>query len=168
MHDTGLLRDVQLAVWAVNPTLPLARVETAQEVIDRTTAQLSFTLVALAVAAVVTLLLGVVGIYGVIAYVVAQRRREVAIRMALGADAGSVVGLFLRHGLITVAVGLMAGAALSLLTTRALGAWLFDVSPLDPLAYASAVALLGSVALVAVWIPARAATRVAPGLAMRS
>jgi predicted permease len=167
VHDTGLLRDVQLAVWAVNPTLPLARVETAQEVFDRTTAQLSFTLVALAVAAAVTLLLGVVGIYGVIAYVVAQRRREVAIRMALGADAGSVVGLFLRHGLTTVAIGLAAGAGLSVLSTRALAAWLFEVSPLDPLAYASAVALLGSVALVAVWIPARAATRVAPGLALR-
>jgi putative ABC transport system permease protein len=115
----------------------------------------------------VTLLLGVVGIYGVIAYVVAQRRREVAIRMALGADAGWVVGLFLRHGLTTVAIGLAAGAALSVLTTRALGAWLFEVSTLDPLAYASAVALLAGVALVAVWIPARAATRVAPGLALR-
>jgi putative ABC transport system permease protein len=166
-HDTGLLRDIQLAVWAVNPTLPLARIETAQDVFDRTTAQLSFTLVALAVAAGVTLLLGVVGIYGVIAYVVAQRRREVAIRMALGADAGWVVGLFLRHGLTTVAIGLAAGAALSVLTTRALGAWLFEVSTLDPLAYASAVALLAGVALVAVWIPARAATRVAPGLALR-
>jgi putative ABC transport system permease protein len=167
VHDTGLLRDVQLAVWAVNPTLPLARIETVQEVFDRATAQLSFTLVALGIAAAVTLLLGVVGIYGVIAYVVAQRRREVAIRMALGADARTVVRLFVRHGVVTVAHGLGAGALLSALATRALAAWLYDVSPFDPLAYAAAVTLLGVVAVVAVWLPARAATRVSPGLALR-
>jgi predicted permease len=167
VHDTGLLRDVQLAVWAVHPTLPLARIETVQEVFDRSTAQLSFTLVTLAVAAAVTLLLGVVGIYGVIAYVVAQRRREVAIRMALGADARTVVGLFVRHGVVTVALGLGAGALLSAMATQALSAWLYDVSPFDPLAYAGAVTLLGVVAIVAVWLPARAATRVSPGLALR-
>ena len=167
VHDTGLLRDLQLAVWAVNPTLPLARIETVQEVFDRTTAQLSFTLVALGLAAAVTLLLGVVGIYGVIAYVVAQRRREVAIRMALGADARVVIGLFVRHGIATVALGLGAGALLSVTATRALAAWLYDVSPFDPLAYAAAVSLLGVVAVAAVWLPARAATRVSPGLALR-
>jgi putative ABC transport system permease protein len=167
VHDTGLLRDVQLAVWSVNPTLPLARIETVQQVFDRATAQLSFTLVALAIAAAVTLLLGVVGIYGVIAYVVAQRRREVAIRMALGADARTVVRLFVRHGVVTVALGLCAGALLSAMATRALAAWLYDVSRFDPLAYAAAIALLGVVAIVAVWLPARAATRVSPSLALR-
>lgn len=166
-HDTGLLRDVQLAVWAVNPALPLARIETVQDVFDRTTAQLSFTLVALAVAAGATLLLGVVGIYGVIAYVVAQRRREVAIRMALGADARTVVGLFVRHGVVTVVLGLITGVVLSALATRAMASWLHDVNPVDPLAYAAAVTLLGVVAIVAVWLPARAATRVSPGLALR-
>ena len=118
-------------------------------------------------AAGATLLLGVVGIYGVIAYVVAQRRREVAIRTVAGADARTVVGLFVRHGVVTVVLGLGVGVLLSALAMRAMASWLHDVDPFDPLAYAAAVTLLGVVAIVAVWLPARAATRVSPGLALR-
>lgn len=166
VNDPALLRDLQQAVWAVNPA-PLTRVEPLQEVYARSTAQLSFTLAILGVAAGVTLLVGVVGLYGVIAYVVAQRRREVGIRLALGAGAGQVQRLFVARGVALVTGGLAVGAAMAAVTSRALSAMLFDVSPLDPAAYAAAFAAVGGLALLAVWLPARAATRVPAGIVLR-
>jgi ABC-type antimicrobial peptide transport system permease subunit len=130
-------------------------------------AQTSFTLVILGIAAGVTLLLGLVGIYGVIAYVVAQRRREVGIRMALGAAAGEVQTLFLRHGLIVTAIGLVIGGLAAAGVTRFIGTLLFGVSPLDPVTYALSLAGLGAIALLATWLPARQATRVDPAVALR-
>jgi putative ABC transport system permease protein len=167
LRDAGFLREVQQAVWSVNPNLPLASVETLRELYDTSMAQTSFTLVILGIASAVTLLLGVVGIYGVVAYVVAQRRREVGIRMALGAAAGEVQTLFVRHGLVITTIGLVLGAVAAAGLSRLLGALLFNVSPLDPLTYAAGVGALGFVALVATWIPARQATRVDPAIALR-
>ncbi|MGH9200600.1 MAG: ABC transporter permease, partial [Vicinamibacterales bacterium] len=167
LRDPGFLREVQQAVWSINPNLPLADIETLRETYDRSMAQTSFMLVILGIASSVTLLLGVVGIYGVIAYVVAQRRREVGIRMALGAAAGEVQRLFVRHGLVITGVGLVLGAAAAAGLSRLLTALLFNVSPLDPLTYAGGVGALGIVALLATWIPARQATRVDPALALR-
>ena len=94
-----LLKEVQAAVWAVNPSLPVAAVQTLQEIQSDSMAQTSFALVMLSIAAGVALLLGVVGIYGVISYIAAQRTREIGIRMALGAAQRDVSSLFLRHGL---------------------------------------------------------------------
>ena len=167
LRDPGFLKDVQQAVWAVNPNLPLANVETLREIYDESMAQTSFMLVILGIASGVTLLLGVVGIYGVIAYVVAQRRREVGIRMALGAAAGEVQTLFVRHGLVITAIGLVLGAAAAAAGSRVLGALLFNVSPLDPLTYGGGIAALAIVAALATWIPARQATRVDPAIALR-
>jgi putative ABC transport system permease protein len=151
----------------VNPNLPLARVRTLREIYDASMAQTSFTLVILGIAASVTLLLGLVGIYGVIAYVVAQRRREVGIRMALGAAAGEVQGLFVRHGLLITAIGLVVGVAAAAGATRLISTLLYNVSPLDPLTYAGSIVGLGIVALLATWLPARQATRVDPATALR-
>jgi predicted permease len=167
LTDPGFLHDVQQAVWAVNPNLPLAQVQTLQEIYALSTAQTSFTMIVLAVAGAVTLLLGVVGIYGVIAYVVVQRRREVGIRMALGAGAADVRRLFLTRGLAIVAAGLAAGTAIAAVAAQALETLLFEVSPLDPVAYVAALASLGAVAAIAIWVPTRAATRVAPGVVLR-
>jgi putative ABC transport system permease protein len=167
INDPGFLTSVQQAVWRVNPNLPLARVRTLREIYNASMAQTSFTLVILGIAAGVTLLLGLVGIYGVIAYVVAQRRREVGIRMALGAAAGEVQGLFVRHGLFITAIGLVVGAAAAAGVTRLISTLLFGVSPLDPLTYAGSLLSLGIVALLATWIPARQATRVDPATALR-
>lgn len=167
LSDPGFLKNVQDAVWSVNPNLPLARVETLREIYDRSMAQTSFALVILGIASVVTLLLGIVGIYGVVAYVVAQRRREVGIRMALGASAGEVQRLFLRHGVTITVVGLALGALAAAGLTRWLSSLLFHVSPLDPLTYGAGIAALGAVALVATWLPARQATRVDAAIALR-
>ncbi len=167
LSSPGFLEEVQRAVWSVNANLPLARVRTLQEISNESMAQTSFTLVILGIAAAVTLLLGIVGIYGVIAYVVAQRRREVGIRMALGAAAGEVQRLFLRHGLLITAAGLVLGAGASAALMRLLGALLFGVSPLDPVTYTVSLLGLGSIALLATWLPARRATRVDPAIALR-
>ena len=168
LRSPEFLREVQQAVWAVNPNVPLARVATLDELYRRSMAQTSFALVILGIAASVALLLGVVGIYGVVAYVVSQRRREIGIRMAIGATSGDVQGLFVRRGLQLTAVGLGVGVVASAAVMRVLSSLLFGVSPFDPLTYAAVVAALGTVALLATWLPARRAALVEPSLALRS
>ena len=168
VQDPAFIKDVQQAVWSVNTNLPLARVRTLQQIYDASMAQTSFVLVILGVAAAVTLLLGLVGIYGVIAYIVSQRRREVGIRMALGAQSDTVQRIFLARGLSLAGVGLAIGLVGAAALMRVLSTLLFGVAPFDPVTYASVAAALGSVALAATWIPARQATRVDPMLALRS
>jgi ABC-type antimicrobial peptide transport system permease subunit len=158
---------VQQAVWRVNGNLPLANVRTLREIYDDSMAQTSFTLVILGIAAGVTLLLGIVGIYGVIAYVVAQRRREVGIRMALGAGGGEVQRLFLRHGGVIAGAGLIIGAVAAAALMKLIGSLLFGVSPFDPITYGASIVTLGVIALLATWLPTRQATRVDPSIALR-
>ncbi len=164
----GFLRELQRAVWSVNPNLPLASVRTLDEIHANSMAQASFALVMLAIAATVALLLGSVGIYGVIAYIATQRTREIGIRMALGAQAGDVRRLFLRHGLLLAAVGIGLGIGLALALTRVMSALLFGVSPMDPVTYVTVAAGLATVALLATYLPARRASRTDPIIALRS
>jgi putative ABC transport system permease protein len=168
LNATGFLKEVQQAVWSVNPNLPLARVRTLQEIYNRSMAQTQFVLVILGIAASVTLLLGLVGIYGVIAYIVSQRRREVGIRMALGAQGESVQRIFVTRGLSLAAIGLALGLIGAGALMRLLSSQLFGVNPYDPITYVAVTAGLGLVALVATWLPARQATRVDPMLALRA
>jgi predicted permease len=168
LKSPDFIHDVQQAVWSVNSNLPLARVRTMASIYDESMAETSFTLVILAIAASVTLLLGVVGIYGVIAYVVAQRRREVGIRMALGANAGEVQQMFVVRGMVVTGVGLAIGVAMALGMMRLLQAVLFGVSPFDPITYASVIATLALIALLAAWLPAKRATAIDPSAALRS
>jgi ABC-type antimicrobial peptide transport system permease subunit len=167
LQSPEFVREVQQAVWSVNPNLPLARVRTLHDMYDESMAQTSFALVILGIAAAVTLLLGVVGIYGVIAYVVAQRRREVGIRMALGARAPDVQRMFVVRGMAVTSVGLVVGVAAALGLMRLVRAMLFGISPFDPLTYAAVAAGLALVALVATWLPAHRATRLDPTIALR-
>jgi putative ABC transport system permease protein len=167
LRTNDFLPEVQQAVWSVNPNLPLARVRTLREIYDASMAQTSFTLVILGIAASVTLLLGIVGIYGVIAYVVAQRRREVGIRMALGARAGEVQRMFISRGMVVTGVGLAVGIGAALASMRLLTTVLFAVSPFDPATYVAVIAGLGTVALLATWLPARQATSIDPSVALR-
>ena len=164
----GFVRELQHAVWSVNPNLPVAAVQTLAEIESRSMAQTSFAMVMLAGAATVALVLGVVGIYGVLAYVAAQRTREIGLRMALGAQAGAVRRQFLRHGLVLTGAGIAVGVVASLALTRVLSALLFGVGPMDPLTYAAMSAALAAVAVLATWIPARRASRIDPVVALRA
>jgi ABC-type antimicrobial peptide transport system permease subunit len=168
LQSTGFLSEVQQAVWAVNANLPLARVRTVAQIYGDSMAQTSFVLVILGIAASVTLLLGLVGIYGVIAYIVAQRRREVGIRMALGAEGGSVQRIFITRGLSLTAIGLVLGLITAAAMMRLLSSMLFGVNAFDPITYVGVAGGLGAVALLATWLPARQATRIDPMLALRA
>lgn len=164
----GLLRELEHAVWSVNPNLPLAGVQTLLEIQASSMAQTSFALVMLGIAASVALLIGVVGIYGVIAYAAAQRTREIGVRMALGAQIQDVRRMFLRHGLSLTATGIALGLAASIGVTRVMSALLFGVSPTDPMTYVAVSGVLASVALLATYLPARRAARVDPVVALRA
>ena len=164
----GFVRELQQAVWSVNPTLPLASVRTLDEIQADSIAQTSFALVMLTIAATVALLLGSVGIYGVIAYVATQRTREIGIRMALGAQTGDVRRLFLRHGLLLTGCGVALGVAVALALTRVISALLFGVSPTDPVTYIVVAASLTTVALLATYLPARRASSIDPVVALRA
>jgi predicted permease len=167
VESPGFLRELQQAVWSVNPQLPVANVLTLEEIQADSMAQTSFAMVMLAIAASVALLLGLVGIYGVIAYIATQRTREIGIRMALGAQTGDVRRLFLRHGLLLTVAGIAIGIGIAMALTRVMSALLFGVNPTDPATYAAVSAGLGSVALIATWLPAWRASRVDPVAALR-
>ena len=164
----GLLTDVRQAVWSMNPNLPLANVRTLQEIYDKLLTRTSFTLVMLLIAGAMALLIGLVGIYGVVSYAVSQRRREIGIRMALGASQEELMRLFLAHGFVLALIGVTCGLAVSAALTRVLGSLLFDVNPIDPLTYAAASLGLISAAVTASYIPALRAMAVDPVEALRS
>jgi len=162
-----LLADVRQAVWSMNPNLPLANVRTLQAIYDKSLARTSFTLVMLAIAGAMALLIGLVGIYGVISYSVSQRQREIGTRIAVGAQRSDVMRLVLSQGMSLILIGLGVGLAGSLASTRFLSSLLFGVTATDPLTFAGVIILLALVALAACYIPARQATRVDPMIALR-
>ena len=162
-----LLKEVQQAVWSLNSGLPLANVQTLDEIHRESMAQTSFALVMLSIAAGVALLLGVVGIYGVISYIATQRTREIGIRMALGAAQRDVRGLFLRHGLVLSGIGIALGVAGAAGLTRLMSSLLFGVNPLDWVTYVAVAVGLGLTALLASYLPAMRAARVDPAIALR-
>jgi ABC-type antimicrobial peptide transport system permease subunit len=166
--SAGFVDEIGRAVWSVNPNLPLASARTLREIYDASLARTSFTLVMLAIAGGMALLLGVAGIYGVIAYSVSERTREIGIRIALGARAGEVTRMFLRHGLVLAAVGVVIGLAAALAATRVMTSLLFEVSPADPLTYAAVSGTLVAAALVASYVPAVRATAIDPADALRA
>jgi len=164
----GFLRELEQAVWSVNPNLPLAAIQTLEEIQATSMAQTSFALVMLGMAASVALLIGVVGIYGVITYAATQRTREIGVRMALGAQIGDVRNMFLRHGLALMAAGIALGIGVAVVLTRVMSAFLFGVGPMDPATYAVVSGALAAVGLLATYLPARRAARVDPMVALRT
>jgi putative ABC transport system permease protein len=164
----GFLNDVRRSVWSVNPNVPLANVSTLEEIYRKSMARTSFTLVMLAAASAMALLLGIVGIYGVIAYSVSQRRREIGIRMALGARQSELAGMFVRHGVLLAACGIVCGLAGAVALTRLMTKLLFEVSPVDPLTYGLVVAGLVTTAALASYVPSRRAAAVDPSQALRA
>jgi predicted permease len=166
--SSSFLRDVQQAIWAVNPSLPPSDVRTLEEIYKKSMARTSFTLLMLAIAGGMALLLGVVGIYGVISYSVSQRTREIGIRMALGARRGELTRLFVGNGLQLVGIGAAIGLAVAAALMRFMQSLLFEVSPLDPTTYVAVTVTLVAAALVASYIPALRATMIDPMEALRA
>jgi predicted permease len=167
LPPTSLTAAVSGAIWAVDPDLPIADVRSMETVVSEATARTSFTMLLLLVAAGVALALGGIGLYGVIAFVVSQRTGEIGIRMALGADRGRLMLLVLRQGLALAAVGVAIGLGGAVAVTRLLRAFLFEVSPTDPLTLVAVSALLVSIAALACLVPARRAARLDPVSALR-
>jgi predicted permease len=166
-NPMNLVPTIQREVASIDPDLPVYRVSTMTEVMGDSLERRRLALILLAVFAGLALLLASVGIYGVTSYGVAQRHVEIGLRMALGADRGQVLSMLLRSGLATIAVGLGLGLVLALFLTRLMGGLLFSVRASDPLALGGAAALLTAAALLAIFFPARRATKVNPMVALR-
>jgi len=163
----SFLTEVRAAVQSANSDLPLASVRTMQEVYDQSVAQTSFTLVMLGIAGTMALTLGIIGMYGVMSYTVSQRKREIGIRLALGAQGGDVLKIVLRQGTKLALVGVVIGIAAALALTRLMTNLLFGVTAHDPVTFVAVAALLVLVALLACYIPARRAALVDPIVALR-
>ena len=163
----SFLNEVRQAVWSVNSNLPVASVRTMEDVYGKSVARTSFTLVMLGIAGAMALSLGIIGIYGVISYSVAQRRREIGIRLALGAQSADVVGMVLKQGAKLAFVGVCIGVVAALGLARLMASLLFGVTAHDPLTFAAVAALLIAIALLACYLPARRAMKVDPMVALR-
>jgi len=155
-------------VWAVEGNLPLARVQTLKAIYEGSLGRTSFTLVMLTIAAVMALLLGVVGIYGVIAYGIAQQTREIGIRLALGARPGEVKRMFIRQGIVLAALGAILGMGAAMALTRVMSSLLFGVGGLDPTTYGVVGLVLIVAAATASYVPARRATAIDPVRTLRA
>ena len=164
----ALLAEARQAIWSVNGKQPVFLVTTLKELYDQSMARTSFTLVMLAIAGGMALVLGIVGIYGVIAYAISQRTREIGIRMALGAQPSGLLGMYLRQGLRLAGVGAVIGLAAAAGLTRLMSSLLFGVTALDPVTYAAVSALLILAALLASYLPARRAMAIDPVEALRA
>jgi len=155
------------AVHEVDPALPVYQVMTMDERLSNSVAARRFNLLLLGVFAALALLLAAVGVYGVIAYVVTQRTREVGIRMALGAQRSDVVRLFIKQGMALVLFGVGLGLLGAFALTRVMTSLLFGVSANDPLTFAGVALLLSAIAMLACYLPARRAARTDPLVALR-
>ena len=164
---TTLTSAAQSAVWSVNHDVPLASIRTMQEVIANSVQRRRFSMLLLTMFAAVAMLLAAIGLYGVMSYSVAQRTKEIGIRMALGARRPDVLALVVKQGMALVFIGIAAGTILSLATTRLISGMLFGITATDPLTFAGVAALLGAVAFLANYLPARRAASVDPMVALR-
>ncbi|HEX5425308.1 MAG TPA: ABC transporter permease [Candidatus Acidoferrales bacterium] len=164
----SFMNDARRAVWSVDANLPLSDVRTLGYYYTKSMARTSFTLVMLVIAGAMALLLGAVGLYGVIAYSVSQRTREIGIRIALGAQRRELIGMFVRHGMILAAIGIACGLVVAVATVRVMSSLLFHVSSVDPVTYILVCVALGAAAALASYIPSRRASSVDPVEALRA
>jgi putative ABC transport system permease protein len=164
----GLLAEARQAIWSMDGRQPVFLVTTLKILYDQSMARTSFTLVMLAIAGGMALVLGFVGIYAVIAYAVSQKTREIGIRMALGAQPAGLSRMFVVHGLLLAGFGAALGLAVAAGLTRLMSSLLFSVKALDPLTYAAVSALLIAAAVLASYLPARRAMAIDPVEALRA
>jgi predicted permease len=166
--NEGFLAEVQRAVWSVNANLPLASVQTMQDLYSKSQARTSFTLVMLAIAGSMALALGVIGIYGVISYAVSQRTREIGVRLALGAQKNDLKWMFVRSALLLTGCGIALGLGTAAALMHLMKSLLFGISPLDPFTYITVPLILAISAALASYLPARRAASVDPVEALRA
>ncbi len=159
--------EVRALAREVAPEAPMYRVYTMAGLARDSMAQLSFLMLTLGIASTLALILGSVGLYGILSYIVGQRTREIGVRMALGAAAGEVRRMVVVQGVRVVAVGIVLGLAVALASTRALGGMLYGVAAFDVPTFAGMTALLVGVGILASYLPARRASRVDPIEALR-
>jgi putative ABC transport system permease protein len=164
----SIVRDARRAIAELDPDLAVARVMTLDDVVADSVAQPRFYMMLLTAFAVVAILLASIGIYGVIAYLVGQRSREIGIRIALGASPSKVVRMVVREGVAMVAVGIGVGIVGAIALTQLMRTLLFDTKSTDPMTYVLVTLVLAAVALLASSVPARRAANVDPALAMRT
>jgi putative ABC transport system permease protein len=163
-----LMNELRQAVWSVDANLPVYSVHTEDYFYRLSMARTSFTLVMLGIAGAMALLLGTVGLYGVIAYSVSQRTREIGIRMALGAEEGQLTGMFVRQGLLLTGIGVVCGLAAAIAVMRLMSSLLFKVNPVDPVTYGAVMVGLAGTAFLASYLPSRRARSVDPVVALRA
>jgi putative ABC transport system permease protein len=159
---------IQTQLQQASGGLPLASIRSMDEVVSQSTASQDFNALLMSVFGCTALLLAAIGVYGLMAYSVAQRTQEIGIRLALGAESGSVRNMVIAQGMRLAVIGIAIGVASSFGLTQLLASFLFGVKPWDPLAFTLVPAILAAVALVAIWIPARRATRIDPVIALRA
>jgi ABC-type antimicrobial peptide transport system permease subunit len=168
-RDHALLeRELRAAAFVLDPMLPLADVESMVAVVDRELARPRFLAAALTGYAMLALALALSGLFAVVSYTVSQRRREIAVRLALGADGRAVVTWLVAKGSAIIIGGLAVGVLGSVALSRTLSAYLYGVSPFDPVTLATLVPLMLVLSLVAIWLPARRAAAVEPMEVLRS
>ena len=165
-HDVTL--PVERTLRSLAPAVPVYDVRSMEEVVDRSTARTSFTMGLLEIASLTALLIGAVGLYGVVSYMVSLREREMAVRLALGAQPGALRRRVLGQAMAVAMVGIALGLGVTLLSMRVIRTLLFDIAPNDTLTLVGAVGVMGAVALAASWIPARRASAIDPAALLRT
>jgi hypothetical protein len=167
-NPAAIAMRIEAAVRAIDPGVPTYAGRVMTDIVAQAAARTSFTLLLLGIASAVAMLLGAVGIYGVISYVVSLRGREIAIRLALGAQASDVRRMVTRQAAAVSGVGIAIGVVAALVVMRALSALLFEVRPIDPVSLTAAAAVLAAVSAAASWLPARRAASTDPAQALRA
>ena len=155
------------AIWKVDADQPMWKIRTVEFLVNRSTADRRFLMVLMGIFASLALVLTIIGLYGVISYLVNQRTQEIGIRMALGAQVSDILAMVLKQGMVLVLTGVALGLAAAWLLTRLMSRLLYQVSATDPVTFAAIALLLVAVALLACYIPARRATKVDPLVALK-
>ena len=167
VEPLGLSESVRQAIWKVDADQPMWKIRTVEFLVNRSTADRKFLMGLMGIFASLALVLTIIGLYGVISYLVNQRTQEIGIRMALGAQMGDIMRMVLRQGMVLVLMGVALGLAASWLVTRLMSRLLYHVSATDPVTFGAISLLLIAVALLACYLPARRATKVDPLTALR-
>ena len=167
VEPLSLTEPVRQAIWKVDADQPMWKIRTVEFLVSRSTADRKFLMALMGIFASLALVLTIIGLYGVISYLVNQRTQEIGIRMALGAQMGDILAMVLKQGMVLVLTGVGLGLAAAWLLTRLMARLLYQVSATDPLTFAAIALLLVAVALLACYIPARRATKVDPLVALR-